>query len=218
MTWAPICAGELQPGWVEVAGYDQRGAGRPGDSHREAPDGAAAEDQYGAAGNLGLENRVDCVAQRIHDRADLGGDAVELDDVGRRHDDEIGERAIPIHSDDLGPPAEVAVAQAALQAVSADDMALGGNEIAHREQVVLRRFLAQLGDAARKLMADDDRRLKPVAGPAVPLPDVKVGSTDTGVMNLDQRLSRSTGGNRHVAENNAGTGGLFDQGAHGGGI
>ena len=96
---------------------------------------------------------MDCVAQRIHDSADLGGDSVEFDDVGSRHDDEIGERAVSIHPDDLGAPAEVAVAQAALQAVSADDMTFGGDEIAHREQVVLRRFLAQLGDFGRQTRA-----------------------------------------------------------------
>ena len=78
--------------------------------------------------------------------------------------------------------------------------------------------LAQLGDPAGKLMPNHDWRLEPVAGPAVPLPDVKIGPTDTGVMNLNQRFSRSAGGYRHLAENNAGTGGLFDQGAHGGGI
>ena len=151
------------------------------------------------------------VAQGIHDGADLGGDAVELDNVGGGHDDEIGERAIPIDPDDLGPPAEMTVTEAALQAMSADDVTLGGDEIAHREQVVLRGLLAQLGDAAGKLVPNHDRRFEPVAGPAVPFPDVKVGSTDTSVMNLDQRFRRSTGGNRHIAEDNAGTGGLFDQ-------
>src|SRR6185503_1294882 len=161
--------GELQPRWVEVAGYDQGGPRRPGNSHREAPDWAAAEHQDGAAGNLRLEHRVDGVAQRIHDRADLGGDPVEFDDVGSRHDDEIGERTVPIHPDDLGPPAEMAVAQAALQTVSAYDMTFRGDEIAHREQIVLRRFLAQLGDPAGKLMPNHHWRLEPVAGPAVPL-------------------------------------------------
>ena len=121
--------------WVEVAGDDQRGPGGAGHPDREAPDRAAAEHQDRAAGHLRLEHRVDRVAHRIHDGADLGGDAVELHDVGGRHRDVVGEGAVAIHADDLGAPAEVAVAQAALQTVSADDVAFGRDQVAHREQV-----------------------------------------------------------------------------------
>ena len=68
---------------------------------------------------------MDRVAHRVHDRPDLGGDAVELHDVGGRHRDVVGERAVPIDADDLGPLAEVARAEPALQTVAADDVAFG---------------------------------------------------------------------------------------------
>ena len=88
------------------------------------------------------------------------------------------------------------VARAALQAVAADDVPLGGHQVAHREQARGRRVPAQLHDLARELVPDHHRRLEPVAGPAVPLPDVQVGAADAGVVHPDQDVVRAEGRRR----------------------
>ena len=103
--------------------------------------------------HLALEHRVDGVAHRVHDGADLGGDAVQLHHVRGRHRDVLGERAVAIHADDLGAPAEVGVAQPALQAVAADDVAFGRHQVAHGEQAGRRGIPAQFGDLARRTRA-----------------------------------------------------------------
>ena len=97
------------------------------------------------------------VAHRVHDGADLGGDSIELHDVGNRHGDEVRKGAVPVDSDDLRPAAEVGVAQPALEAVAADDVALGRYQVADGEQRRGCRFPAQLRDLAGELMPDDDR-------------------------------------------------------------
>ena len=171
---------------------------------REAADRSAAEHQHGAAGHLGLEHGVHRVAHRVHDGADLGRDAVELHDVGGRHRDVLGEGAVPVHADDLGALAEVGRAQPALQAVAADDVALGGHQVAHGEQPGGLGLAAELDDLARELVADDDRRLEPVAGPAVPLPDVEVGAADAGVVDPNQHVAGTAGGNGHLPEDHPG--------------
>ena len=57
-----------------------------------------------------------------------------LHHVGGRHRDVVGEGAVAVHADDLGALAEVGVAQAALEAVAADDVALGRHQVAHGEE------------------------------------------------------------------------------------
>src|SRR5215213_6141994 len=155
------------------------------------------------------------IAQRVHDGADLSWYAIQLDHVRSRHHDEIGEGAVPVHPDDLSPAAEVGIAQATLEAVAADDMTFGGDQITDRKQVVLLGFAAELGDAAGELVADHYRRLEPVACPTVPLPDMQVCTADAGLMYVNQGFRGSAGGNRHVAENDARAGGLFHEGTHG---
>ena len=125
---------------------------------------------------------MDGVAHRIHDGADIGRDAVELHDVGGRHRDVFGEGAVAVDADDLSAVAEVGVAGAALEAVAADDVAFGGDQVAHGEEAAGRRLRAELGDLASELVARSttggrSRRLRP----AIPLPDVQVGAADAGV-------------------------------------
>ena len=108
-------------------------------------------------GHLRLEHGVHRVAHRVHDGADLGGDAVEPHDVRGRHRDELGERAVPVDADDLGALAEVGRAQAALEAVAADDVAFGGDQVADREQPGRRGLAAELDDLAGELVADRRR-------------------------------------------------------------
>ncbi len=104
--------------------------------------------------DVALEDGVDGVAHRVHDGADFGGNAVELHHVGGRHRDVVGEGAVAVHADDLGPLAEVAAAGAALEAVPADDVAFGGDQVAHGEEPGRVRLRAQLDDLAGELVAD----------------------------------------------------------------
>jgi hypothetical protein len=107
--------------------------------------------------------------------------------------------------------------QAALEAMAAHYVAFGGDQIPYCQKIVPG-SRTQLRDPAGELMPYHDRRLEPVSGPVVPLPDVEVGTADAGVMYLDQRFVRPAGGDRHVPKDDTGTCGLFHEGAHGGRI
>src|SRR3954471_23138966 len=106
--------------------------------------------------------------------------------------------------------------ETALQAVTTHDVALGGHQVAYGEQTRRVSVRSELGDCPGELVAYNDRRPQALAGPAIPLPDVKVGAAHACVMNSDQRLVGTAGGDRNLPEDDAGTGGLFDQRAHGG--
>ena len=135
-------------------------------------------------------------------------------DVRGRHRDELGEGAVPVDADDLGALAEVGRAQAALQAVAADDVAFGRDQVADGEQARGLGFAAELDDLAGELVADDDRGLEPVAGPAVPFPDVEVGAADARMVHADQRVAGAAGGDGHILQGHAGARSRFDEGAH----
>jgi anti-sigma factor RsiW len=77
------------------------------------------------------------------------------------------------------------ITKAALEAVPADDVSLGGHQVANGKEAGRLGIPAQLGDLARKLVAHDDGRLESASGPAVPLPDMQVGAAHAGVMNLN---------------------------------
>ena len=87
--------------------------------------------EHRRAGNLGRERRVERVAHRIVDAADVVRDVVvEVPDVRRRHRDVLGEAAVAVDADDACVRADVRVAGAAQQAASVDDVALGGHAVA----------------------------------------------------------------------------------------
>ena len=154
------------------------------------------------------------VAQRIHDRADLGGDAVQLHDVARGHRDEVGKRAVAVDANDLGALAEMTGTEAALEAVPADDVALGGDQVAGGEQARGLGLASERDDLARELVADDHRRLEPVAGPAVPFPDVQVGAADAGEVDADEDVARPVGGRRTLPQHHSRPGSLLHESAH----
>src|SRR2546422_3511469 len=103
--------------------------------------------------------------------------------VGLGHHDVLRERTVAIDADDARVSADVAVAGAALQAVTADDMPLGGDELAGSE---LRHAVAARFDLSRELVADDDWRLDAALRPRVPVGDVQVRAADAGVPYRDQ--------------------------------
>src|SRR5205807_5627094 len=118
-----------------------------------------------ATGDVRRQYGMKRVAHRIHDGSDLGGNALQRQHVGGGHDDVLGEGAVPIHPDDPGVAADVAVAGAALEAVPAHDVSLGGHQLADFQ---LRDVVAHLHDFARELVAHHHRRLDPALRPGVP--------------------------------------------------
>ena len=114
------------------------------------------------------------------------------------------------------PAAQVRGSETALETVAADDVALCRYQIADCKQSCGAGLRPELSDLPGELMAHDDRRLEAVAGPAIPLPDVEVGTADARVMNPDQRFAGSAGGHGYLPQNDAWSGGLFNQRAHGG--
>ena len=114
----------------------------------------------------------------VVERAEVAGDAgVELPDVGGGDADVVGECPIGIDAEDFDELADVRLAAAALQAVSAGDVHFGGDEVADLDAGDQ---FADGGDRARELMAGDVGRLDARLRPLVPVVDVQVGSADRG--------------------------------------
>ena len=177
---------------IHIGRNDLGGARRARDADRETADRPASDNENGAAGNLCGQHRVERVPHRVHDRADFGGDVspVERQHIGRGHHDVLRKRPVAIDADDARVLADVAVAGAALEAVPADDVTLGGDEVARAES---RDAVTDRLDLPGKFVAHDDRRLDAALGPWVPVGDVEVGAADPGVPNGDQDFTRTGG-------------------------
>ena len=99
----------------------------------EQPDRAAPDHGDGVRGDVlaaaGAERRVHRVAERLHDRGDVGMDALADDPrvLGRDHD-VLGEDALGVDAQDAQVLADVRPAGLARRAVSACDVGLGRDE------------------------------------------------------------------------------------------
>src|SRR5207237_9049610 len=92
--------------------------------------------------------------------------------VGRGHGDGFGERAVPIHANDARVLADVAVARAALEAVTADDVALGGDEMTRSQS---RHAVTDRLDLSSEFVPDHERRVDAALRPRAPAGDVVKG-------------------------------------------
>src|SRR5205807_3493321 len=106
------------------------------------------------------------------------GNPVERQHVGGGHGDVLGERAVAVHADDAGVLADVAVAGAALETVSAHYMPLGGDELPGLE---LRHAAAHRHDLPGELVPDHQGWPEAAFRPRIPVGDVQVGAADAGV-------------------------------------
>src|SRR5690606_38937671 len=138
-----------------------------------------------------LQRGVHRVADRVHDRPDVGRDPVKLHHVGGWHRDIIGERAVTIDTDDLGADTEVRIAGAAWNAVAADDVTLRGNHVTSCKKPVCLRLGSEVDNLSGELVADNPRGSHPTCSPGIPLPDVQVGAAHSGVVYTDQQIART---------------------------
>ena len=104
------------------------------------------------------------------------------------NDDVFGERAVGVHPDDLHVLADVRLADAALQALAAGHVHLGGDEVAflHAGDFVAHGF-----HRAAELVAGNQRRMNAALRPLVPLVNVQIGAADGGHLDLDQNIGGS---------------------------
>jgi hypothetical protein len=93
-------------------------------------------------------------------------------------------------------------------------MAFSGDQVSYRQQSICISSGPELADFTGKFVSDDDGRLEPTAGPAIPLPDVEIGAADTGEVDADQRLAGATDRNRHLPQDDAWPSGFLDQRTH----
>ncbi len=97
---APIFARQLETVVVDVGDDDVARADVAADRGGHDADRAGAGDQHVLADQIERQRGVGGVAERVEDRGDLVGDCVgQLEHVGRRHHQVLGEAARPVDAD-----------------------------------------------------------------------------------------------------------------------
>jgi len=135
------------------------------------------------------------VAERLLDGRDLRADLPRVgrpQDVGRQLD-VLGEAAVAADADDHVLAADVGLADAALVAGAADDVALGRDDILDAQAVPRGDVRADGHDLAHQLVADDAHRalfaLERVEDHALEgdaIPDPPIRTAESGVEHLDE--------------------------------
>src|ERR1022692_1743358 len=179
---------DLAPVLVYFDGEQTGRAHGPSYGDGKKPDRPAARDGHGFCSDLTGEHGMDGIAQRIENRGILrrnGG--IKFPDIRFRNDDVLGEGAVGIDADDLHVLANVSFAGAALQALAARHVHLGGNKIAFLHAG---HFIAERGHLAAKLVSGNQRRMNTALGPAIPVINMQVGAADGGHPCRTPRASR----------------------------
>jgi len=155
-----------------------------GDSGGHAADRAGPGDEHVLADEVEAQRRVRRVPQRVETAQDIRRDGlVAIPDVGHRHGDVLGKRAVPIDPDPLGGRAKMPPARQAVAATSADHVPFGANEVSDREVVDV---AADLNDPPDELVSDGHGHTDGLLCPGVPVVDVHVRAADRGLDHLDQ--------------------------------
>ena len=181
--------GDLAAMLIHLDGVNLRGPA--GARHRdgEQPDGPATGDGYALGRDLARQHGVHRVAQWVEDgRIFLRDRRIELPDVRLGNDDVLGKRAVSVHADDLHVLADVRFANAALQALTAGHVHLGGDEVAFLDagDLVAHRF-----HRTAELVPGNQRRMNAALRPLVPLVNVQVGAADGGHLDLDKHIGQA---------------------------
>src|SRR5690606_20195968 len=143
------------------------------DASSNDADRARAGYQHVLADHVELQRAMRRIPVRVEERGQLGWDLVrDRPQVGSRHHDVLGERAITVDADADRVRAQVLAPAAAVAAMTADDVALGRNALPNG---VTGHARADLDDASDEFVADDEARLDRALAPFVPQVDVQVG-------------------------------------------
>ncbi len=181
----------LQRVIADVRDHHDAGAAVLGDGGGHGADRTEAGDGHRLAGQVDDLRRMHGVAEGVEEGADAQRHVrAEPDHVRRRHLHELGEGAVFVQAVDLRARADVAVAGAALRALAADNVHLGGDIVADGEVLALRAF-SELLDEAAEFVAVDPRRRHRLLNRRVPVVDVLVGAADGGRCDTDEHLVRA---------------------------
>ena len=125
----------------------------------------------------------------------IAGSSFQILDSG--NDDVFGEGAVGVHADDLHVLADVGFAGAALQALAAGHVHLGGNEVAFLDAGD---FIAERRHFSAEFVPGNQRGMNAVLRPAVPFVNVQVGAADGRNLHLDQHIRPAKGRNFDLAD------------------
>ena len=174
---------------------DQPRSERLGDRDGEEADRAASDDGDALSAEVHLGACVDCVAEGLLQRGDLGANAARVGAPegagGELH--VLGEAAVGGDADDEVVGADVVVAGAALVAGAADDVALGRDYVARLVAELARRHRPDRHDLAEELVAHHALVLVIAVEPLVDhvserstKPDAPVATAEAGVLGADE--------------------------------
>ncbi len=172
-------------------------AHRLGHGNRKQSNRPAAGDGHALGCDLPGQHRVHRVSQRIENRRVLQRNrGIELPDIRLGNHHVLGERAVGVHANDFHVLADVGFAGAALQALAAGHVHLGGNEVAFLHAGD---FIAERGHFAAELVPGNQRRMNPVLRPAVPVVNVQVGAANGRDFHLHQHVGAPESWNLDLA-------------------
>src|SRR5579884_3152606 len=123
------------------------------------------------------------ITERVEDGCDFPVDGrIMPPDVAHRQGDVLGECAWPVNAYALRVSAKMAPARQAIAAAAANDVTFTADNFAGMKIVDVRANFCNFAD---KLVADGHRHGDRVPRPLVPLIDMEISSTDSGVRYAD---------------------------------
>ena len=120
---------------------------------------------------------------------------VDDNDVGLRNTDIFGKRAVAINANTNGILAPLDIAGMAVTAMVAGNVPFARDALADMQPC---HAFAERGDFADIFMTDGHGRLDVLLRPRIPVVDVDIRAADGGLVDLDEDLSRTRHGNRHL--------------------
>ena len=156
---------------------------------------------------------MDSVPERIENRRHVAVDIVPMmPDVGHGQHQEFGKGPGTIDSHSLRVFAELPAAGQAISATAAHHMAFAAYDVPGKE---IRDVGADLHDFADEFMSDDHGHGNRLAGPGIPLMDVKIGTADPRAIDADEHVVNAVLGDGNVFEPQSRHRLGFDKGLHG---
>jgi hypothetical protein len=184
----------------------------PDDCGRHHPDRPGAGDDDVLADDGPLQRRVDGIAERVEEDAEVRVELARLHPrVGRGDDDVVGEGPVTVDPDADRVDAHVLAAGPAVATVPADDMALPRHSVPDADVLDVH---THLDDLAEELVPQRLRHLHRRRRPVVVVVQVEVGATESGAQNPDLDVLLTAHGLGNVDEFETGTWGDLPQCAH----